>query len=99
MGDDNNNAQAQQENPMGWFDPNRVPPWVYFFVLLTGGAGATGLNFFGDNDAKTEDIARLEQKVETLDRKVEAFDRKQDEILNKFTELRILIARYHANDG
>ena len=80
-----------------WMNPNNIPPWMYFVLLLGGGSGATALNFFGDNDAKTDDIIRLEQKVESLDAKVEAFDKKQDEILEKFTELRILIARYHAN--
>jgi len=65
-------------------DPSKVPPYIYLFLMLSGGAGLTGLNFYGDNDAKSADIARIEAKVEAL-------DEKQDEILEKFTELRILV--------
>ena len=79
-----------------WLDPSNVPSWVYFALLLTGGGAATGLNFFGDNDAKQADIARLEEQVLVLDEKVDAFDHKQDEVLEKFTELRILIAQHHS---
>jgi len=84
MGDD--------EDFKSWMNPNAIPPWMYLLIVILGGGGALGgVNMMGDTGKVSEhDIARVEKKVDGLDSKV-------DELSTLMTDIRIEIARFHAN--
>lgn len=95
MADDSSPPTAapitQESQPVVSVDPSKIPPYAWVIIMMLGGTGLTGINLYGDNDAKTDDIVRIEAKVETLDQKM-------DVINDKFTDLRILVAELNAKE-
>ena len=83
-------GSATKDSGAAWLDPNKIPPWAYMLMLLGGGSTIGGVQLFNRHDY-SEDIARIEEKADKIDQKV-------DDLTDKLTDLRIAIARYHANN-
>ena len=69
-----------------------APPWIWIVMFLGGGFGASGVGSLIGGQTATEDLLRIESKVDTFDGKI-------DTLNEKVQELKIQIIELHAGDG